>query len=84
MRLACYKLAVLINPRLDMLTDHGVEGESREPEIEAVRRRQIKNFLLALAIARGVPMLLAGDEFRRSQRGNNNAYYQDNDTSWLD
>jgi glycogen operon protein len=64
--------------------NYGVEGESDDPEIEKVRRRQIKNFLLTVAIARGVPMLLAGDEFRRSQRGNNNAYCQDNDTSWMD
>ena len=64
--------------------NYGVEGDSNDPEIAAVRRRQIKNFLLTIAIARGVPMLLAGDEFRRSQRGNNNAYCQDNDTSWID
>jgi glycogen operon protein len=64
--------------------NYGVEGESGDPIVEATRRRQIKNFLLTLAIARGVPMLLAGDEFRRSQRGNNNAYCQDNDTSWID
>ncbi len=64
--------------------NYGVEGESGDPQIEAVRRRQIKNFLLTMAVARGVPMLLAGDEFRRSQRGNNNAYCQDNETSWVD
>ncbi len=64
--------------------NHGAEGESSDPAIEAVRRRQIKNFLLTLALSRGVPMLLGGDEFRRSQRGNNNAYCQDNETSWLD
>jgi isoamylase len=64
--------------------NYGVEGESDDPRIESIRCRQIKNFLLTLAIARGVPMLLAGDEFRRSQRGNNNAYCQDNDTSWVD
>ena len=64
--------------------NYGVEGESTDPAIEAVRLRQIKNFLLTLAISRGVPMLLAGDEFRRTQRGNNNAYCQDNDTSWVD
>jgi len=64
--------------------NYGVEGESDHRGIEAVRRRQIKNFLLTLAIARGVPMLLGGDEFRRSQRGNNNAYCQDNETSWFD
>ena len=64
--------------------NYGVEGESDDPAVEAVRRRQIKNFLLTLAVARGVPMLLGGDEFRRSQRGNNNAYCQDNETSWVD
>jgi glycogen operon protein len=64
--------------------NYGVEGESSEPAIEALRQRQLKNFLLTLAIARGVPMLLAGDEFGRSQRGNNNAYCQDNQTSWVD
>jgi isoamylase len=64
--------------------NYGVDGESSDPAIEAVRQRQIKNFLLTLAISRGVPMLLGGDEFRRTQRGNNNAYCQDNDTSWVD
>jgi isoamylase len=49
-----------------------------------VRKGQIKNFLLTLLISRGVPMLLGGDEFRRTQRGNNNAYCQDNETSWVD
>src|SRR5579864_9535468 len=65
-------------------SNHGVEGACDDPAVETVRRRQIKNFLLTLAIARGVPMLLGGDEFRRSQRGNNNAYCQDNETSWVD
>jgi glycogen operon protein len=64
--------------------NNGLEGESADPEVECVRRRQIRNFLLTLAISRGVPMLLAGDEFRRTQRGNNNAYCQDNKTSWVD
>ena len=64
--------------------NYGVEGETEDPEIEAVRRRQIKNFLLTLFISRGVPMLLGGDEFRRTQRGNNNAYCQDNEISWHD
>jgi glycogen operon protein len=64
--------------------NYGAEGECGDPSVEALRRRQIKNFLLTLAIARGVPMLLGGDEFRRSQRGNNNAYCQDNETSWVD
>ena len=56
----------------------------RSAQIESVRKRQIKNFLLTLFISRGVPMLLGGDEFRRTQRGNNNAYCQDNETSWYD
>ena len=64
--------------------NYGVEGESQDPAIEAVRDRQVKNFLLTLAISRGVPMLLGGDEFRRTQQGNNNAYCQDNGTSWVD
>mgnify|MGYP006284802535 CR=1 FL=1 len=62
--------------------NYGVEGPTDAPEIQAVRRRQIKNFLLTLFISRGVPMLLGGDEFRRTQRGNNNAYCQDNEISW--
>ena len=62
--------------------NYGVEGESTDPRIEAVRRGQIKNFLLTLLVSRGVPMLLGGDEFRRTQGGNNNAYCQDNETSW--
>jgi isoamylase len=63
---------------------YGVEGETDDPEIEAVRKRQIKNFLLTLFISRGVPMLMGGDEFRRTQWGNNNAYCQDNEISWYD
>lgn len=62
----------------------GAEGETDDPVIEAQRVRQIKNFLLTLLISRGVPMLLGGDEFRRTQRGNNNAYCQDNPLSWYD
>jgi isoamylase len=68
----------------DYSANYGIEGSSENPAIEAVRCRQIKNFFLTLAISRGVPMLLGGDEFRRSQRGNNNSYCQDNDTSWVD
>ena len=64
--------------------NYGIEGDSDDPTFETVRCQQIKNFLLTLAISRGVPMLLGGDEFRRSQRGNNNAYCQDNETSWVD
>jgi len=62
----------------------GIEGESTDPAIEAMRSRQIRNFLLTLLISRGVPMLLGGDEFRRTQGGNNNAWCQDNETSWVD
>jgi isoamylase len=64
--------------------NYGEEGETRDPKIEEVRVRQIKNFLLTLFVSRGVPMLLGGDEFRRTQRGNNNAYCQDNEISWFD
>lgn len=62
----------------------GVEGPSDDPSVEAMRNRLIKTFLLTLFVSRGVPMLLGGDEFRRSQRGNNNAYCQDNEVSWFD
>ncbi len=62
----------------------GVEGPSTDPAVESLRRRLIKNFLLTLFVSRGVPMLLGGDEFRRTQLGNNNAYCQDNETSWYD
>ncbi len=64
--------------------NYGAEGETTDAGIETLRKRQIKNFLLTLLISRGVPMLLGGDEFRRTQRGNNNAYCQDNETSWHD
>src|SRR5581483_401071 len=64
--------------------NYGVEGPTTDPRIEAVRRRQIRNLLLTLFVSRGVPMLLGGDEFRRTQSGNSNAYCQDNTTSWYD
>ena len=64
--------------------NYGAEGETTDAGIEILRKRQIKNFLLTLLISRGVPMLLGGDEFRRTQGGNNNAYCQDNETSWFD
>jgi glycogen operon protein len=64
--------------------NYGSEGETKDAGIEALRNVQIKNFLLTLFISRGVPMLLGGDEFRRTQGGNNNAYCQDNETSWHD
>ena len=68
----------------DNSENYGVEGATKDAGIEAVRKRQIKNFLLTLFISRGTPMLLGGDEFRRTQGGNNNAYCQDNETSWYD
>ena len=64
--------------------NYGSEGEATDAGIETLRKRQIKNFLLTLLISRGVPMLLGGDEFRRTQGRNNNAYCQDNETSWHD
>jgi len=63
--------------------NHGVEGPSDDPEINALRERQRRNFLTTLFISQGVPMLLGGDEFGRTQNGNNNAYCQDNELSWL-
>jgi isoamylase len=68
----------------NLSANYGVEGPTEDPYIESLRKRQIRNFLLTLLISRGVPMLLGGDEFRRTQGGNNNAYCQDNETSWYD
>ncbi|MDM9384671.1 glycogen debranching protein GlgX [Chlorogloeopsis sp. ULAP01] len=62
----------------------GVEGETDDPGIDALRRRQIKNFVAILFLSQGVPMFVAGDEVRRTQKGNNNAYCQDNEISWFD
>jgi isoamylase len=62
----------------------GVEGPTDDPGVDDLRRRQIKNFAAVLLLSRGVPMLLGGDEFRRTQSGNNNAYCQDNEISWFD
>jgi len=64
--------------------NYGMEGKTSDANIDLARKRQIKNFLLTLFVSRGVPMLLGGDEFRRTQNGNNNAYCQDNETSWYD
>lgn len=63
---------------------YGVEGPTEDRAIEDLRVRQIKNMLGTLLVSRGVPMPLGGDEFRRTQRGNNNAYCQDNGLSWYD
>ncbi|MDZ7620767.1 MAG: glycogen debranching protein GlgX [Patescibacteria group bacterium] len=64
--------------------NYGVEGPTRRRAIEDIRLRQIKNMLTTLMLSQGVPMLLMGDECRRTQRGNNNAYCQDNAISWFD
>ena len=62
----------------------GVEGPTNDAAIEALRARQVKNLLTVLLLSAGTPMLLMGDEVRRTQRGNNNAYCQDNNLSWFD
>src|SRR5262249_37330843 len=62
----------------------GAEGDTTDPDILRLRRRQAKNLLATLFLSQGVPMLLAGDEFLRTQGGNNNAWCQDNEISWLD
>jgi glycogen operon protein len=62
----------------------GIEGPSADPAIESLRNRQVKNFFTVTMLSLGVPMILMGDEVRRTQRGNNNAYCQDNDISWFD
>ncbi len=62
----------------------GVEGDSADPQVTALRRRQVRNFLTTLFLSQGVPMLLGGDELGRTQQGNNNPYCQDNALSWFD
>jgi glycogen operon protein len=64
--------------------NYGVEGPTSRQSIERLRARQIRNMLATLMLSQGVPMLLSGDECRRTQGGNNNAYCQDNDISWFD
>ena len=62
----------------------GVEGETDDPEVLALRARQMRNMVATLLMSQGTPMILAGDEFARTQGGNNNAYCQDNEISWVD
>ena len=62
----------------------GAEGPTDDPEINALRERQMRNMLATLLLSQGTPMMLAGDEFARTQQGNNNAYCQDNEISWVD
>ncbi len=63
--------------------NHGVEGPTDDPETNALRARQRRNMLTTLLLSQGVPMICAGDEWARTQKGNNNAYCQDNEISWL-
>jgi len=63
--------------------NHGVEGPTDDPEIRALRLRQMRNFMATLLFAQGTPMLVAGDEFARTQYGNNNAYCQDSEIGWV-
>jgi glycogen operon protein len=62
----------------------GAEGPTDDPGINQLREKQVRNFLATLLLAQGVPMMVAGDEFHRTQKGNNNAYCQDNELSWVD
>ncbi len=64
--------------------NYGVEGPTDDPSIQELRKRQIKNFLAINLLSLGAPMILMGDEVRRTQHGNNNAYCQDNEISWFD
>ena len=63
--------------------NHGVEGPTDDPEINALRLRQMRNFFATLLLAQGTPMIVAGDEFARTQHGNNNAYCQDSEIGWI-
>ena len=63
--------------------NHGVEGPTDDPDINALRQRQMRNFMATLFLAQGTPMLVAGDEFARTQHGNNNAYCQDSEIGWV-
>jgi glycogen operon protein len=62
----------------------GVEGETTDTGVDQLRRRQIKNFAAVLMVSQGIPMFVAGDEVRRTQRGNNNAYCHDSELAWFD
>jgi isoamylase len=62
----------------------GAEGDSDDPNIDLLRNRQVRNFMAILLLSRGIPMFVAGDEIRRTQRGNNNPYCQDNEINWFD
>jgi isoamylase len=68
----------------DMSSNCGVEGETDDPAVLALRARRVRNLHALLLLSQGVPMILAGDEVLRTQRGNNNAYCQNNEIGWLD
>ena len=68
----------------NLSANHGIEGPTDDPGIVALRLRQVRNMLATVFLSQGVPMLLAGDEFGRTQHGNNNGYCQDNELSWVD
>ena len=68
----------------NLSANYGVEGPTADPAVLELRQRQARNLLATLFLSQGVPMLLAGDELGRTQRGNNNAYCQDNDINWID
>jgi isoamylase len=68
----------------NLSSNYGVEGPTDDPDVTAVRERQKRNLLATLLVSQGVPMLGAGDEMGRTQKGNNNAYAQDNEVSWID
>jgi glycogen operon protein len=68
----------------NLSANYGVEGPTDDPVILATRARQVRNLLATVFLSQGVPMLLAGDEFGRTQRGNNNSYCQDNEINWID
>ncbi|MBP3616025.1 MAG: glycogen debranching protein GlgX [Alphaproteobacteria bacterium] len=64
--------------------NYGIEGETNNQKINTIRNRQIKNFFATILLSQGLPMILGGDEIKRTQKGNNNAYCQDNKISWID
>jgi glycogen operon protein len=68
----------------NLSNNYGVEGLSDDPDLNELRFRQLRNFFATLMFSRGTPMILAGDEFARTQNGNNNAYAQDNEIGWID
>ncbi len=71
-------------PGTNLSWNCGVEGPTEDTAVEQLRRRQAKNFIVILLTSIGTPMLQMGDEMRRTQQGNSNAYCQDNEVSWLD